>query len=574
MRFVLVGETRTGSSARTRAAFVATMLIIACDSGSGSPQSGTEDGSSSGVSGSSGAPGSTSSTSGEAETGDSTTTASGMADASTTLATASSGSSGGEPDPGYPAPGDWPSQTGPGGPAVAFDPADLYQNCAVLDGGPGDADHHNLVVMFDGYLVMPWAPEWGAGGLTFFDVSDPCSPLVVGSNTSGEMRETHSIGFSQVGSSWYAVTAHIDEGLLNTGGGVMFWDVSNPEQPFPVSTLGLPGHLYPDAYARVVQSNFWQGDYVYVGGSDNGLYIVDASDPFNPTLAHQEAFEPTMRVGQVQVVGNLLIATAAEGPRTVLLDVSIPTAPQPIAGGDFTLEDSEGVPREAYFANVGGGLVWYAVKSGGGGLMAYDVRDPNSPTYAGHFDSGGNGGYVFVKDEVAVVGESNFAGIYDVSNLETIQPIAQLELIGDLDTATPIGNVIVLSVDDEATPGEASAIAPYLAAPDTGAPTVTWSVPADGAVGLPPTSRVGVTFSEMVAPKSAWEGSVRLYETDNPSTRVEGKVTVQESVVNFSPVGVLTPGTAYTFEIPAGGIVDYNGNAIAEDFSVTFTTAG
>lgn len=482
-------------------------------------------------------------------------------------------STGARPEPGYPEPGDWPPQTGPGGPAVAYEADALYQNCAFLDGGFSDSDHHNLVVMFDGYLLMPWAPEWGAGGLTFFDVSDPCNPATVGSNTSGDMRETHAIGFSEVGGRWYAVTAHVEEGLLNTGGGVMFWDVTNPEQPLPLSTLELPGHLYPDAYARVVQSTFWQGDYVYAGGSDNGLYIVDASDPLNPTLAHQEAFDPTLRVGQVQVVGNLLIATAAEGPRTVLLDVSLPTQPQPIAGGDFTLEDSAGVPREAYFANVTAGMVWYAVKSGGGGVMAYDVHDPSNPTLAGHFDSGGNGGYVFVKDDVAVVGESSFAGLYDVSDLGNMQSIAQLDLEGDLDTATPIGNVIVLSVDDEANADEASAIAPFLEAPDEDAPFVNWSVPADGAEGLAVTSRIGVTFNEMVAPKSAWEGSVRLYET-RTGTPVAGRSTVQESIVNFQPDGVLTPGTQYTFEIPAGGVVDYNGNAVAEDFSITFTTAG
>ena len=497
------------------------------------------------------------------------------ADGSTSDAETSAGSSTtGEPQPGYPEPGDWPSQTGPGGPAVAFEEAALFQNCAFLDGGPSDADHHNLVVMFDGYLMMPWAPEWGAGGITFFDVSDPCNPATVGSTTSGDMRETHAVGFAEVAGRWYTATAHVEEGLLNTGGGVMFWDVTNPAQPLVISTLELPGHLYPDAYARVIQSTFWQGDYLYVGGSDNGLYIVDASDPFNPSLVAQEAFEPTLRVGQVQVVGNLLMATAAEGPRTVLLDISLPTEPQPIAGGDFVLEDGEGVAREAYFANVTGGRVWYAVKSGGGGILAYDIHDPSNPTYAGHFTSGGNGGYVFVKDEHALMGESNFAGLYDISDMGDMQLVTQLQLEGDLDTATPIGNVVVLSVDDESNPGEASAIAPYLAQPDVDPPFVNWSVPADGAEGLAPTSRVGVTFNEMVAPKSAWEGSVRLYETEHPSNRVDGKITVQESVVNFTPIGVLTPGTQYTFEIPAGGVVDYNGNAVAETFSISFTVAG
>ncbi len=558
-----------GATARSRAAVLA-LALVGCDGGSDDAQSKGEDGSTSSDAPATSGETGTSTAAGESSGGSTTS-----ADGSTSEATTSGeGTTTGEPDAGYPEPDAWPPQSGPGGPAVAFDEADLFQNCAFLDGGPTDADHHNLVVMFDGYLLLPWAPEWGAGGLSFFDVSDPCNPSEVGTTTSVSMRETHAIGFTEIAGRWYAATAHVEEGLLNTGGGVMFWDVTNPAQPLALSTLQLPGHLYPDAYARVVQSSFWQGDYLYVGGSDNGLYIVDARDPINPSLAAQEAFEPTLRVGQVQVVGNLLIATAAEGPRTVLLDVSIPTEPQPIAGGDFVLEDSEGVPREAYFANVTGGLVWYAIKSGGGGVMAYDVRDPNNPTYAGHFDSGGNGGYVFVKDDIAVVGESNFAGLYDISDMGDMQSIAQLNLEGDLDTATPIGNVVVLSVDDEASPGQASSVAPYLAQPDSQPPFVNWSVPADGAEGLAPTSRIGVTFNEMIAPKSAWEGSVRLYETDNPDVRIAGQISTQESVVNFAPDGVLTPGTQYTFEIPAGGIVDYNGNAVTEDFSITFTVAG
>ncbi|MCR9162454.1 MAG: Ig-like domain-containing protein [Nannocystaceae bacterium] len=559
-------------AARSRAAGVSLVAsLVACGGAGDTPGADESGGSTSSSDPAATSAQSTGTTEGAESSGGSTSSV----DGSTSSASSSEGgSTTGGPDPGYPAPGDWPSQTGPGGPAIAFDEADLFQNCAFLDGGPLDADHHNLVVMFDGYLMMPWAPEWGGGGVTFFDVSDPCAPSTVGSTFSGDMRETHAVGFTEIGGRWYISTAHVDEGLLNTGGGVMFWDVTNPAQPLAVSTLTLPGHLYPDAYARVVQSGFWQGDHLYVGGSDNGLYIVDASDPINPTLVAQEAFEPTLRVGQVQVVGNLLIATAAEGPRTVLLDVSIPTDPQPIAGGDFVLEDSEAVAREAYFANVTGGYVWYAVKSGGGGIMAYDVRDPSNPTYAGHFTSGGNGGYVFVKDDIAVMGESSFAGLYDVSDMSDMQLLEQLDLEGDLDTATPIGNVIVLSVDDEANPGEASSIAPYLAQPDADAPYVNWSVPADGAEGLAPTSRVGVTFNEMVAPKSAWEGSVRLYETADPSVRIAGTISTQESVVNFDPDGVLTPGTQYTFEIPAGGVVDYNGNAVEETFSISFTVAG
>lgn len=480
----------------------------------------------------------------------------------------------GEPPGTWPEPGDWPANHGPGGPSVEFTPEQLDITCAYLDGGPNDIDHHNLVQMYDGYLFMPWAPEWASGGVTFFDVSDPCNPLVVGTGESARMRESHAVGFAEIGARRFALVAYKEPGLLASPGGIQFWDITDPTTPFAAKHLELPGHAYPDAYARVVLSAFWQVPYAYVAGSENGIFIVDASDPMNPELVGEYDIEPTMRAGQLQVIGNLLVVSAAEGPRTVLLDVSVPDFPQPIAGGDFEIVDSEGMTREGYFANMEGSLVWYAVKNGNGGLLAYDIADPSAPTYAGHYDSGGNGGYVFVKDDVAFVGESTFAGLYDVSDPGAIVPMKTLMLPGDLDTITPIGNVAVLAVDDESEPDQASAVVPWTSEVDVVAPRVTWSVPADGAQNLAVTSRIGVTFSEFVDPRSAWEGSVRLYRTgdDGEPIPVLGTISAQETIVSFCPKEALLPGTEYTFEIPAGGVVDHNGNAVEEPMVLTFTT--
>lgn len=485
----------------------------------------------------------------------------------------SSGGTGGEP--AYPEPDAHPPNVGPGGPATSFEPDQLYEGCAFLDGGASDSDHHNLVVMFDGYLMMPWAPEYGSGGMTFFDISDPCRPLTLSSTAAPDMRETHATGLTQIDDHWYAVTAAKDFGL-NVAGGILIWDVTQVAAPEVVATLFLPGHFYPDAYARVVLSAAWQAPYIYVGGADNGVYVVDATDPTDPVVVEQVAFEPTLRVGQVNVVGNLLVATAAEGPRTVLVDISTPTLAQPIPGGDFDIIDAAGDIRESYFSNVGGGYVYYAIKNDMGGLLAYDIHDLTNPVLAGHYDSGGNGGYVFVKDDLAFVGESTFAGIYDVSDHGAISQVATMDLPGDLDTATPIGNVVVLSVDDEGDAGQASSVVPYAAEIDTTPPRVTWSVPGPGGGPLPLTSRVGVTFSEMVDPKSAWFGSVRLYRAGEGGEvqPVPGRVSVQENVVNFAPEQPLEPSTTYTFEIPAGGVADYNGNRVEEPFVLELSTVG
>ncbi len=478
----------------------------------------------------------------------------------------------GPPPRPYPEPGDWPANRGPGGPAVSFDEAELYEACITLDGGPTDyTDHHNLVTMYDGYLLMPWAPEYGQGGLTMWDISDPCAPQVAGSGTSPSMRETHAIGFSPIGGRW-AVVNHMEH-LFS--GGIEFWDVSDPATLAPVATLALPGYLYPDAYARVTLSVFWQAPYVYVTGSDNGVYIVDATDPMNPVHVGTWQTDPILRAGQVQAVGDLLVVTAAEGPRTVLLDISDPANPQPIPGGDFEATDADGEPRDAYFTTTSGGYIYYARKEGGGGLIVWDIHDPTQPTYAGQIDSNGNGGYVFLHEGYAFVGESNFAAIYDVRDLSAITEVTRLDLEGDLDTASPIGNVVVLSVDDEAVTDEGSSVVPWQTEPDTRGPQVSWVWPADGANDLATTSRIGITFDENVDVASAWEGSVRLYRADEAPElgRVDGWISAQETIVTFWPQEPLEPDTEYVLEIPAGGVADFNGNAITEPFTATFRTA-
>lgn len=478
-----------------------------------------------------------------------------------------------EPGP-FPAPDAWEPNRGPGGPARTFDPAELYVTCAYLDGGERDTtDHHNLVTMFDGYLLMPWAPEWGRGGLTFWDVSDPCAPRVVGSGYSDTMRETHAIGFSTFEGRW-AVVDQVGRLLTLGGAGIQFWDISDPAAPVAVADLEIPEAAYPDSYARVPLSVFWQVPYAYVGGADLGVHIVDAADPRRPVYLSTYRFDPILRVGQVQVIGNLLIATAAEGARTVLLDVSDPEHPEPIPGGDFLAHDAEGVPREAYFTNFASGFVYYARKDAGGGLIVYDVRDPSRPTYAGSIASDGNGGYVFLHEGYAFVGQGSFAAIYDAHDPSSITEVARLHLQGDLDTITPIGNVAVLSVDDDAAPDQGSSVVPWQTEPDARGPVVGWTWPVDGATDLRTTSRLGVAFDEMVDPRSAFEGSVRLYRAggDPDAGRVPAIVSAQETIVNVHPRCPLEPNTDYVLEVVAGGIVDFNGNAVAETTTVTFRT--
>ena len=467
-------------------------------------------------------------------------------------------------------PGDHPALRGPGGPAVDFSDEELWENCAVLPGGEGDADHHNLVVPYRGHLMMPWVPEYSiVGGVSFFDVSDPCSPVVVGEGVDDRLRESHSLGFVHLPDS----DPHAGDYMAATGlRGIQIWDVTDETAPEKLSYLEIETVFYPDAYSRVVLSVFWQYPWLYAAAADNGIFVINAEDPANPELVTTYPIEPALRAGGVFVMGNLMFVSSAEGSEAILLDISIPDSPQPIGGGRFSTVDSSGEAKESYHANTSGDLALFARKEGGGGVMVMDISDPTAPSYVADYLSEGNGGYVFFDEGYAFVGESSFATVYDLTQLPEITELGRGALPGDLDTFTPYGNVAVLSVDEDAEGEVASAVMPWTNAPDLTGPAVTRIVPADGETGVATTSRIGVVFNEMIEPSSVFPGSIRLTDADgNP---VEGWGSGQENIASYSPRADLSPGTTYTIEVMAGGILDINNNPTEVTTTATFTTAG
>jgi hypothetical protein len=467
-----------------------------------------------------------------------------------------------------PQPDAHPANRGPGAPANTFTDGQLYEHCAYLSPHPDDADHHNLVFMYDGYLVHPFAPEYASGGgLAFWDVSDGCSPQLVGTSWDMDMRESHSIAIAHRDDTAWAV--------VNSFFGIQFWDVSDVTAPEPVTTYRLPGVFYPDAYARVIFSVFWQGTYIYAAGTDNGIFIVDASDPGHPELVETYTFDYPFRVAHIFAIGNLLVAVSTQQTLIALLDISNPRQPMPIPGGAFEAVDGDGVPREIYGANVAGNKVLIARKDKGGGAVIMDISDVNKPVAWSEFHTpGGNGGYVSMKDQFVFIGDSHWGAIVDFSDPASPHEVARVHLPGDLDTLTPIGNMVVASVDDpdpNAPHGQATAMIPFQAEPDTRAPHVTMVYPRDGTQGLNVGSRFGLVFNEMVDVKSVFTGSVTLLAPNGKAVRA--LYNVQENVVNLTPLAPLKPDTEYRLSVPAGGVMDYNGNRTDDAFTATFRTA-
>ncbi len=472
------------------------------------------------------------------------------------------------PAPTFPAPEDRPALRGGGGPTRSFDQAELLVACAELEGGPEDWNHHNVVAPYRGHLVLPWASEWGDGGLSLFDASDPCDPVKISDSYAPHMRETHAIGL-----------LHLPEGdphagdyaVVNGQHGVIIWDLTDPTAPVELSELLIDGVYWPDAYARVAFSVFWQYPYLYLAAADNGLYVIDTTDPAAPEVVSQFSFDPVLRAGGIFVQGTEMLVVSAEQTDAALLDVSDPLQPQLHLGGRFTVLDGQGEPTEVYAGNLVGPHALFARKSGGGGPVVYDVSDPTQPTFVGdYYEADGNGGYVFAHEGFLFVGNSHSADIYDATDPASITKLGRGDLPGDLDTAMPFGNMVVMSVDDEAEEGIASVLAPWSTEPDARGPIVARLVPADGAGGVATTARIGVGFDELIEPSSVHAGSLRLSGPDG--LPVAGWGSAQETIAHWVPREPLLPSTTYTVQVMAGGITDVNGNPVAETVTATFTT--
>ena len=162
------------------------------------------------------------------------------------------------------------------------------------------------------------------------------------------------------------------------------------------------------------------------------------------------------------------------------------------------------------------------------------------------------------------------SAIYDFSDPSQPSEWGRIELTGDLDTLTPIGNIAVASVDDDANPGQSTAVVPWLREPECEGPRVELTSPADGDTWVPTTSQIGLSFDEMVEGRSVTPGSLRVWSTDG--TAVPGRFYSQENIVNFVPDESLAADATYIVQVPAGGIVDSSGNPTEAAMEFRFST--
>lgn len=461
--------------------------------------------------------------------------------------------------------------TGPGLPNKTYTSDQVMTVIGRIDSTTGAPRAHGNLAMHHGHLLLIFSRDSGEGdgGFAFFDVADPTQPKLVYARDDDEtydIREAHGFGFSRIeGRDYVAMQASL---------GVQIWDITNELAPTRSAYLKLPGITASD-YGTGAWWVFWQGAYLFVGGSGNGLYVVRAADPANPELVVRSDGGPNpipvsdlgaFKTGPVFAIGNYLAITGMDQAGYSMVDVRDPASPKLLA------TRKSGV--DAIYSGLWNGNL--LIGAGTGGLVT--LHDVSKATQIADLGKtavyGDRGGYVSFQDGFVHIGASNRYLKVDATtpSAPTVVGFASSKIPGrDEDFATAMGNLVFVGDDH----GNGTSIIPHQAAPDTTAPSVTRMEPQQGAVGQPLTTRIGISFSDAIDFDSVTPATFQVSRTAGPGQTpkpVTGILSYQTNIVSFSTVDVLPSDTTFEIRLPKGGVRDVAGNALSESFVSWFST--
>lgn len=468
-----------------------------------------------------------------------------------------------------------PPQPGPASNAIPFELLAAFNTDNGAKGG------HSLITSYRGRLVIISSRDGGGGDgrLAFFDIADLRKPRLIhqlyDENTK-KLREAHSYGYCTGPAGEFVA--------LQTRTGIQIWDwreATSPKMLSDLTVAAMPG----GDYTGTPWWTSWQAPYLFVGGGDTGLHVVDTSDPRNPrTVATVPVTETGgFPIGPLYAVGNLLLVQSTEKSRGIAtLDIGDPLKPR-------LMHRLAGREHSSIYSGVLNGGFFYAVSNGNdkrkelAALHVYDVRDPQRIVYAGASDPiGGKGGYGAYQDGRFFAGFSRGVAEIDVRDPakpkllrildpDPVMPRAGKQkkstkpMHGDWDFASVVGNLLFSSSDH----GEGSGMMAHTPADKT-PPVPTWIQPQPG-TPQPPTTRVGITFSDAIDVASLGKDSFAVRPKGGAA--LPGTWTTMYNTVTFCPERPFPPGV-YEIALPAGGLRDVSGNALATASITTFSVGG
>ena len=442
--------------------------------------------------------------------------------------------------------------------------------------GDGSSRNNSHVWMHRGYLYAVTGKDSGSsgGGLEVYNFSNPKSPSIVYKKcdtATSPLREAHRYGF------WRNDSDNKEWLALQTTKGIMIWDVTNAQAPTIKWDITLTGIQQSD-YDRGTWWVEWQAPYIYVAGSANGLYILNAANVATtaPTVTKkiETASLGDFRTNVMQVVGNVMIIGGADsGKGFASFDLSDPLNPVLRAKKSMTDTTYTWV-LAGKTSNPGQLFAYTRFPTGNSGEEGFQVWDLTglgqtiptvATTTAWSSDKVGYGtlqdGYVHfgLSDRYNKINVNNHASI-------TVAKTGNTTVSGaDQDFATVIGNVTWVGNDHDTSDKDGSAIYAHQAAPDTTPPAVTFISPNPGATNQKTSVRVGVIMSDNIDFRSV--STTSFIVRPSGGSAIAGKYSGQFNVIHFAPNSAFTNGT---YEVVINGLKDWAGNTMTTAYTTSF----
>jgi Bacterial Ig-like domain len=421
----------------------------------------------------------------------------------------------------------------------------------------------NTVLMLRNVLIVMGSFDSGVppGALHVFDVTNPRAPKLLkslaGTPETAKLRELHAMPL--------AVIDGKDILALPTTSGVQFFDFTDPMNPTPAGTLTLAGANGGD-YDNADWMLSWAWPYLYVGGTGNGAFIIDATDPAKATLLRRVTTGEmgNFRVGPTYAAGNyMVVANMDQSPTHIsVVDVGVPTAPFLLTTGTVAIN--------LYSLVVIGDRIYGPGTNGDYGFIKWS---PTGISSIAQPKSGSDrGGYCTFQSGFAICGQSSEGyKKWDVRNEAAIVQVGHgtdpAGVGGDFDFATILGNLVYLGNDH----GSGAALIPHQMAPDTTAPQIVKAYPNDGDVKQPLSTRVTVFFSEDIDIGTMTSANLIVRKVGGAA--LDGVYSRSSfNAVSFGAKAPLEANTTYEIAIPAGGLKDLVGNAVTTATVSRFST--
>ena len=329
---------------------------------------------------------------------------------------------------------------------VKFNPIKDGSVYGVLDGA---TSVHTAVIGGNTYALVA---ATGDDGIQIIDITDPANPIATASVTDGVggfgvLGGAFSVDTAVIGGNTYAlVAAFLD-------GGLQIIDITDPANPSPTASVtdGVDGFEGLDDATSVHTAVIGASTYALVSSfGEHGLQIIDITDPANPSptasvtdgVGGFEELNGARSADTAVIGGNTYALVAASGDNGLqIIDITDPANPSPTASVTDGVDGFEGLDGafSVHAVVIGGNTYALVAASGDNGLQIIDITDPANPIATAFVTDGVDGfeGLDGARSvHTAVIGGNTYA-------LVAASTDDGLQIIDITDPANPIATAFV-----------------------------------------------------------------------------------------------------------------------------------